>query len=56
MPVVCDRIYECEGWEENYDNIKNEIITPFKVCPWCRRELNWEKWERLGGEWKIEEK
>ena len=54
--MVCDRIFECPGWEGNFNLIENHLPadlarTPFVFCPWCGKWLNWDEWERLGGKW-----
>jgi len=54
MSQVCDRIFECPGWEKSYkqiingqiylDSVKNIKYTgdKFKYCPWCGKEITWE--------------
>ena len=54
---VCDRIFDCDGWEKNVREIpvsKGEIFlpvaagcwgqyrgTPFNFCPWCGKDIRW---------------
>ena len=57
--VVCDSINECEGWKvskgaEVIPFIRHAFAPEYKYpapqftfCPWCGKELDWKKWERL---------
>ncbi len=41
MPYVCDSMNECPGWEKSY-RLLNEIVVPFKFCPWCGKKIKWD--------------
>ena len=57
--VVCDKIFECPGWEKSYRQLNDAVVfchtqtaapkytgVPFKFCPWCGKEIKWHEWER----------
>jgi len=59
MTIVCDKFYECDGWEKSYRQLNDAIAfcynhsagpkysgVPFKFCPWCGKEIDWDTWER----------
>lgn len=56
--IVCDRLFECEGWEKSYRQLNDAIIfchfhsagpkytgVKFKYCPWCGKEITPRMWE-----------